>query len=320
MIERHEEPLINVTKRVDFRTFFVDRDLDSNRAGDLLIACPNCGRHQHCQVQENGAICFACGTRWGIYRWLTEVEEMTGSDAAAAIRAQADAPDAATFVRRAISRGTVTLPDETVIEAMETYVHAAHNALTEQGRDWWYNRGVSDMAIERFGLGMLGGGAVIPCRTADGTLFTVKTRWLDNRKVRYTAFEGSHAGYAPLICAARDARVGVIVGGEIKALALWSYCQSVDIDWNVIGTTTGESSWNSLWNTRIAYADLALWPDRDEAGEKLVNQFYQCRAVPVPIIQPEDYPEAKAVDDYILAGGNPIREIGRALKLRGYRT
>jgi hypothetical protein len=209
------------------------------------------------------------------------------------------------------------------VEYMNDYAYDSHANLSEEAREWWHSRGVSDLTIQKFQLGERNGWYIIPLRDDYGVTFGIKKRWKGTKedsphKTRYECTRGSKVQYAPYILRGTDEDVAIIVGGEIKALCLWSYFQERNIPWNVVSVATGEGPWMVHWNEYMKFNKVAVWGDRDETGFAFSNTVRSNFRSDALSILPEDT-NAKACDDFILEGGDAIKEIATVLNLREYQ-
>ena len=318
-------PLTELHKRTHFRRHFKDVVVHEDRAYDDGF-CPDCddaagSRHGHLAIFDNGCHCWKCWGQWTPYLWLTKVEHLTQADAFTIIYALVDAeedPEAINQRQRERQRPTVS---DDLQSQFISYASAAHHNLTTETTTWWHDRAVSDRAIDTWMLGEWKGWYTIPCVSPKGDWFAVKKRWKDavppEGMDRYTAVTGSRTRIAPVVFGDPTVQdICVIVPGEIKALALWSLLMERNIPWAVATSAGGENFWDEHWPSMLNFVSVAIWPDRDAKGMafvSLIHDAHLSRAIPVV---PDDHTDTKGIDDYILAGGDPVPAIARALKLR----
>ena len=309
-----------LTERVQFRAHFPQSQKREEERRYDYLACPRCdsGDKRHLGVFDNGLFCFKNGCHWTPYQWLTAVEGQSPADAFRILKSLAVGETASLAARRT-PRALPLVPE--IVARFAQFATTAHQALSPTGRQWWRERGVSDTAITTFRLGAHAGWYTIPCADGAGDLFAIKQRWPDDHPPtgtkRYLALPGSTHRHAPWLLDGAARNVCIIVGGEIKALALWSAIRAADLDWAVATPTGGEGNWVHDWAALFnGYPRLGLWPDRDAAGARLVQNVHSHNLGRAALIVPRDHPECKAVDDYLLAGGDALATIADRLKIR----
>jgi len=314
-----ETPLKDITDYVDLREFFLNKgeDIRQDSNENLHIECPNCGGNDKCYVYIANVYCHKCRSRWSMYEWLTTIEGMDRETAVMTLQNLAHSERL--HAARGKKLNHLEINDDDV-ERMNEFVALDHAALTYEGRQWWHSRGVSDEAIQTFKLGENKGWMCIPLRDDYGTTFGIKKRWHGSletspHNTRYECVKGSKVQFAPLIFRNGESNVAIIVGGEIKGLALWSYLRNCGVNWTVVAVATGENPWPSHWNQYMKFSHIAIWPDQDQAGFDFATSVHRNFRSDLPMVLPEGS-GTKAVDDFILAGGDAISEIAQSLGIR----
>jgi len=139
--------------------------------------------------------------------------------------------------------------------------------ISDAARAYARQRGLTDDTIDVFLLGSVEGYLTVPT-FVNGVLMTMKKRSITakGKKLRFLCVTGSKTALFNHDAVAYITGPVFYVKAEIPAMLL------TQLGYKACAPSTGEGSWDPEWKTILAFADVVVVGDNDEAGVKAARQ------------------------------------------------